>query len=85
MDATQLCYLVAIIIALVFLIWGFMEIMKKRTHAEKASSDVISRQIRGFGWIMLSQIVLIVAFMFCQGFSESLRGFGGKVRQMGRF
>lgn len=76
-DATTLCYLVVIVLSIVFLIWGFMELLKKKMHYEKTETQVISRQIRGIGLLLLSGVVLSLGGALCYGLG------GGKVR-MGR-
>jgi hypothetical protein len=49
-----------------FLVWGFMDLLKKKQSGE-TDTGLISRQIRGFAFIMLSQVVLIVGVMLCFG------------------
>ena len=66
-DATSLCYLVVIIVSIAFLIWGFMDLLRRKQHYEKTETQVISRQIRGAGLILLSQAVLILGTALCYG------------------
>lgn len=71
-NGTQLCYLVVVVAAVVLLVWGFMDLLRRQLPHEKDTTDVISRQIRGFALIVLSQVVLILGAMLCVGFSGTL-------------
>ena len=73
-DATSLCYLVVIVLSIVFLIWGFMDLLKKKMHYEKSETQVISRQIRGAGLLLLSQVILVLGAALCYGLG------GGRIR-----
>ena len=85
MENTQLCYLLILIIAICFLIWGFMDLLKKKQPYEKTQTDVISRQIRGFALIMVSQIVLLLGSAICYGFMGGFKGVGKMISKMGTF
>jgi len=79
MDCASLCYLVSIIAAIILLVMGFMDLIKKRQKNESSEEQVISRQIRGFAFIMLSQVVLILGAMLCFAFSG---GAGSRIKGM---
>lgn len=81
---TSLCYFVIVIIAIGFLLWGFMDLLKKQQPTESDTSDVISRQIRGFAFIMMSQVVLVVGGMICFGMSGGLDQLGKAVSKLSR-
>ena len=74
---TQFCYLLVIIVAVGFLVWGFMDLLRRRQFYEKNTSDVISRQIRGFAFIMVTQVVLVLGGIICFGLN-------GGVKQLGK-
>lgn len=78
-DGAQLCYLLVLIVAIGFLVWGFMDLLKKQQPNEKTQTDVISRQIRGFAFIMLSQVVLLLGSMICFGLSGGIDQLGKAV------
>ena len=71
-DGAQICYLLVLLVAIGFLVWGFMDLLKKQQPNEKSQTDVISRQIRGFAFIMLSQVVLLLGSMICFGLGGGL-------------
>ena len=59
-----LCYSIAAIISLFFLIWGFWDIFRGPSDAESSAhmgegSAVISRQLRGFAFLIVAQILLV--------------------------
>ena len=66
-DSAALCYLIVLIVSIGFLIWGLMDLLRFRQHSEKSETQVISRQIRGFGLILLSQVVMILGTALCYG------------------
>ena len=71
-NGVQICTLVVIVIAVILAIYGFMEIFKSKQSNESSTTDTISRQIRGFGFLLLSQVVLVIGFMVCTGFRGDL-------------
>ena len=73
---TQLCYLLILIVAIGFLVWGFMDLLKRQQPHEKTTADIISRQIRGFAFIMVSQVVLIFGSMICFGLTGGIKQLG---------
>ncbi len=66
-DSSALCYLIVIIVSIGFLIWGFMDLLKKKQPYETTENQVISRQIRGAGLLLLSQLVLVLGTALCYG------------------
>jgi len=70
-NGTQLCYLLMVIVSIGFLVWGFMDLLKKQQSGEN-DVQVIQRQIRGFAFIMIAQVVLVVGSMICFGMSGGL-------------
>ncbi len=67
MDNSGLCYLIVIIVSIGFLIWGFMDLLKQKQANETTETQVISRQIRGAGLLLLSQLVLVLGGALCYG------------------
>ncbi len=70
----QLCYLLVLVISVSLSIWGFMELLRKRQPSETTEEQVISRQLRGMGFLLLSTTVLGLGAATCLGLS----GKGGK-------
>jgi len=60
-----------VIVSIGFLVWGFMDLLKKQQSGEN-DVQVIQRQIRGFAFIMIAQVVLVVGSMICFGMSGGL-------------
>jgi len=75
-DSTALCSLIIIIVSIGFAIWGFMDLLRKRQHTETTETQVISRQIRGAGLLLLSQVILILGIQFCYGTTGKRSPFG---------
>ena len=65
-DLNKACFLAILVLAIIFLVWGFMDLMKKPMSGT-ADLNVISRQLRGFALIMLSQVILVVGGALCMG------------------
>jgi TRAP-type C4-dicarboxylate transport system permease small subunit len=80
-NGKQLCYLLVIIIAIGFIVWGFMDILKRK-QSNESSEDQISRQIRGFAFIMLAQVVLVLGSAICFGMQGGITELGKKVRNI---
>lgn len=81
-EASQLCYLLTIVLSVGFLIWGFMDILKKKQPSEGSQTAVISRQIRGFAFIMLAQVVLVIGGALCFGMSGGVEKLGSMVKSL---
>lgn len=71
-EGAQICYIVVLILSLGFMIWGLMDLLKKQQLNESSSTDVISRQMRGMGYILLSLVVLSLGGALCAGMSGDL-------------
>ena len=65
-DSGQLCYVVSLLVSVVFLIYGFILLLKKQQQNEDGTS-VIQRQIRGFAFLLLSPIILSLGLSLCYG------------------
>lgn len=70
-DGSQICYLLILVASIGFLVWGFMDLLKKK-QGNETDTQVISRQIRGFAFIMIAQVVLVVGSMVCFGLSGGM-------------
>ena len=81
-DGTQLCYLLVLIISIGFLVWGFMDLLKRQQPNEKSQTDVISRQVRGFAFIMMAQVVLLLGSMICLGLTGGLAQIGDAISKV---
>jgi len=66
------CYVLAVLASVALLVWGLMDIMRQKLKTETTETQVISRQIRGFGLLLLSQIVLILGAALCFGANGSV-------------
>lgn len=73
----SLCYILVLAAAIACVIYGFMELLKKKTVQED-DMGVIQRQLRGFGYLMLSHVVLILGMAICIGLGMGL----GSIKKM---
>lgn len=82
-EGVQICYLLILIISIGFLVWGFMDILKKPTSKEesndKVNAAVISRQIRGFAFIMLAHVIFVLGAALCTGLFGGLASGAKKI------
>ena len=58
------CYFIIVLIVLALVIFGLWELMSKKKSNE-SDADVQFRQLRAFGYLIISQIVLIVGGALC--------------------
>ena len=66
-EGAQICWFIILVLSVGFFIWGLMDLLKKQQADEPETGDVISRQIRGFAYIMISQVVLVLGGALCYG------------------
>lgn len=71
-NGASLCYLITLVLCAIFLVYGLMELLKKKTGEDKDNTAVIVRQLQGIGFIVLSQVVLVVGAGLCFGMSGGL-------------
>ena len=67
MKASGVCYMLAVLIALVVLVYGFMDLLRKPASDENTSGEVLSRQLRGLGMVLLAPFVLAIGTSLCMG------------------
>jgi len=72
-DGKKLCWIAVLITSIFFLVYGFMDLMKGPRSGEQPTA-MISRQLKGFAFIMLSQVVLVVGGALCLGGLEKSLG-----------
>lgn len=61
-----------------------MDLLKNRQHSETSDTQVISRQIRGFAFIMLAQVIMVVGTLICFGMDGGLKGIGSRYHKLTR-
>lgn len=71
-DGATLCYGLVLVISIALVIFGFAQILGRQV-APESDAQVIQRQLRGFAWLMLSQIVLFLGAALCTGLNFDLR------------
>jgi hypothetical protein len=69
----SLCYLVAGVVSVGLIIWGFMQIFGKQLASEN-DNQVIQRQLKGFALLLVAQIVLVLGSALCAGMGFTLKG-----------
>lgn len=62
----SLCYILVLAAAMACVIYGFMELLKRK-QSQEDDAGVIQRQLRGFGYLMLSHVVLVAGLALCVG------------------
>lgn len=65
-DKQNVCFVLAIALSVGLVVYGFMQLLQK----EKASENelqVIQRQLRGFAYLMLAQLLLVLGMSLCVG------------------
>lgn len=83
MNLSKGCYLVTSLVSVGLLIYGLLEILRiKPKQDEPTEVSVISRQIRGFGLLMLAQVLIIVGGALCFGLGGGVKALTGYVRKM---
>ena len=75
-SSTQLCYLVAIIAAVGLAVWGLFDILKSKQKGESDAS-ITHRQLRGFGYLVLAQIVITIGVAMCTEVTGAMGKFFG--------
>ena len=66
-----LCYLLIVVVAIIFMVMGFMDALGKARSDDLNANVTISRQLRGFALLMLAQVVVIVGGALCFGLSQN--------------
>lgn len=66
-----LCYLITLVVGVVLGIYGFMDVLREKQNKE-SNDAVVQRQLRGFGFLVLAQIVLLVGLALCFGATRGL-------------
>ncbi len=71
MNTSDVCYFIVLAIVVLMMIYGFMDIIGDKPKTLKSGVEtekqVMARQLRGFGLLVLSQIILILGGMLCLG------------------
>ena len=67
MDSQSICNIVTVVVGTAVLIWGYISILRKQQPDEPDVLAVISRQLRGFGTLLLSTVILSVGYAVCSG------------------
>ncbi len=62
----SLCFIMALALCVALVVYGFMQLLKKQNVGE-SDSQVTQRQLRGFAYLILAQIVLVLGMALCVG------------------
>ena len=65
-DLNALCYILVLGASIACVIYGFMDLLRRK-QVQEDDMGVIQRQLRGFGYLMLSHVVLVVGLAICIG------------------
>jgi uncharacterized membrane protein len=66
MKRSNICLLLVLIIAVVVIVYGFMDLLKEQQPSER-DGQTISRQLRGIGLLILAPILVILGRALCGG------------------
>jgi hypothetical protein len=66
MSDSGLCFIIVLAVSAGLVIYGFMQLLKKQESGE-SDGQTLQRQLRGFGYLMLAQIALVVGLSICVG------------------
>lgn len=80
MNGSSICYILVVLASAVLVVYGFMDILKRKSSEDVNDLEVIQRQIRGFAMIMLAQVVLVLGLSGCIGMSGGLAGIAKMLR-----
>jgi hypothetical protein len=78
-DFQNFCYVVSLALAVGLVFYGFMQLLQREKPSEN-DVQVLQRQLRGFGYLMLAQLILVIGMAFCVGLN--LDGFKQMVRSV---
>ena len=68
----SICYILSMIVAVALAVYGLVDILRQRQPGEITEQEVISRQIRGFGLLVLAQFVILIGGASCAALSSGL-------------
>ena len=60
------CVAVILVISLVLLVYGFLQLFQREKSTEN-DVQVVQRQLRGLGCLLLSQVILVLGVSLCMG------------------
>lgn len=62
----SLCFILVLTLCVGLVVHGFMQLLKKQGAGE-SDAQVTQRQLRGFAYLILAQIVLVLGMALCVG------------------
>ncbi len=69
----SLCYILVLALCIGLVVYGFMQLLKKQMVGE-SDAQMQQRQLRGFAYLVLAQVVLVLGMALCVGLNlESVR------------
>jgi len=80
MSDSAICYLLVAVASIGLVVYGFMQVLNKQLASEN-DVQVLQRQIRGFAFLMLAQIVLVLGSALCTGLGFSFKDLSKAIRQ----
>lgn len=63
-NAGRICEIVIVVISIMLLVYGFQAIMQEKPKSWE-DGTMMTNQIRGFGYLLLSQIAVVVGLFVC--------------------
>lgn len=69
-----LCYILVLAVCVGLVIFGFVQLLQKEKPSEN-DVQVVQRQLRGFAYLLLAQIILVLGIALCLGLNkETIKG-----------
>lgn len=65
-----ICFVIAAIIAIALIVWGFIEIFKSQQVTE-SDVQVLQRQLKGFALLILASIIWVALGAVCGTFAAA--------------
>ncbi|HSA76264.1 MAG TPA: hypothetical protein VLE02_01845 [Nitrosarchaeum sp.] len=78
MNEFSLCSALVFLVSVFVLIWGLLDLLRRKQADELTDGQTISRQLKGLGMVLLSNVVFILGCGLCVGL-------GGGVASMSKF
>lgn len=72
MNETKLCCGLVFVVSVFVLVWGLLDLLRRKQADEATDTQVISRQLKGLGMIILANVVFMLGCGLCYGVSGGI-------------
>jgi hypothetical protein len=74
LNEVTLCSALVFIVAVFILIWGLLDLLRRKQADELTDGQTISRQIKGLGMVLLANVVFVLGMGLCYGIGGGIEG-----------